>query len=231
MPIKVLDPVRIVGSTDVEEYRIPRDQNTDAMHELGFERSLASAAEFYSLSKDIRDYFLIGVPIIWSDIPNRNGIGFPLSELTAWNKKHGCMAYQGWKGQAVRVEHDWKGEVIGLIPDVTMRRLVGFHGDVLYKVITLLAIDRTKNATLAAKIESGERNTYSMGCLVESHSCSYCGAPMGECTHLHPKAPMDLYELNGRLVYRNVHGIDPEEVSSVGDPAYGVAVSDVRLKY
>lgn len=230
MSIPVLASNRVVLS-NTEEFRVPIDQNKDAMHELGFERVLASAAEFYNLSKDIRDYFLVGVPIIWSDLPNRNGIAFPLNELTAWNKVKGCMAYQGWKGQAVRVEHDWEGEVIGLIPDVALRRLTGFHNDRLWKVVTLLAIDRTKNPRIASSIEERRRNTYSMGCRVRVHTCSYCGAKMGECSHLNPKAQVNFYELNGKLVYCNVHEVDAEEVSSVADPAYGIAVSDVRLKY
>lgn len=230
MPVSVLSS-RLVCTTGREEFRVPTDQNKEAMHELGFERVLASAAEYYDLSKDIRDYFMVGVPIIWSDLPNRNGIAFPLSELVAWHKKKGCMAYQGWKGQAVRVEHDWDGPAIGLIADVAMRRLTGFHNDRLWKVVTLLAIDRTKNVKTASAIESGQRNTYSMGCLVGRHTCSYCGAKMGECTHLDPKAPVNFYELNNKLVYCNVHDIDAEEVSSVADPAYGVAVSEVRLRY
>lgn len=223
---------RVVSTTGAEEFRVSRDENVSAMHELGFERVLASAAEFYDLSKDIRDYFLVGVPIIWSDIPNRNGVAFPLSELTAWHKKKGCMAYQGWKGQAVRIEHDWEGEVVGLIPDVALRPLKGFHYDKLWKVITLLAIDRSKNPDLANKVEQGQANTYSMGCLVGDYSCSYCGASLGKCMHLNPKAKADFYELNGKMVYRQVRGgIDAEEVSIVDDPAYGLAVADVRLRY
>lgn len=232
MPIIQLPSHRVVSSTGSEEFRVPRDENADAMQELGFERTLHAAAEFYDLSKDIRDYFLVGVPIIWSDLPNRNGVAFPLSELTAWHKKKGCLAFQGWKGQAVRLEHEWEGEALGLIPDVALRPLKGYHNNKLWKVVVLLAIDRTKNSEVALKVEQGSSNTYSMGCLVGGYSCSYCGAELGKCVHLNPKAKADFYELDGKLVYRNVQGgIDAEEVSIVDDPAYGVAVSDVRLKY
>lgn len=232
MAISVLaSSEKTVCFTGKEEFRVPTDQNKEAMHELGFEKTLASAAAYYDLSKNIADYFLVGVPIMWSDLPNRNGIAFPLSELTAWNKKKGCMSYQGWKGQAVRVEHDWNGEAIGLIPDVVLRPLTGFHNDRLWKVVALLAIDRTKNFQIAKDVEEGRLNTYSMGCLVGRHTCSYCGAKMGECVHLDPKAAINFYELNGKLVYCNVHDIDAEEVSVVKDPAYGVAVSEVRLRY
>lgn len=232
MPIIQTPSYRVVSTTGNEEFRVPREENTDAMHELGFEKILSAAAEFYNLSKDIRDYFLVGVPIIWSDLPNRNGVAFPLSELTAWHKKKGCLAYQGWKGQAVRHEHDWDGEVFGLIPDVVLRPLKGFHNDKLWKVVALLALDRSKNPKITSKVEQGTANTYSMGCLVGGYSCSYCGAPLGQCSHLNPRAKVDFYELDGKLVYRNVQGgIDAEEVSIVDDPAYGVAVSEVRLKY
>jgi hypothetical protein len=40
------------------------------------------------------------------------------------------------------------------------------------------------------------------------------------------------YELNGKLVFKNVWEISPYELSVVRDPAYGVAIgSDKKLVY
>jgi hypothetical protein len=242
MPIKTFSPM--MGPSEdhsfLEQFRVqaklkatanvldPND-NLAAMRELGFEKILHSAAEYYDLSKNIADYYLKPVPIIWSDLPNRNGVGFPLEELTAWNKKKGCMAYKGWTGQAVRVEHDWNGPAIGLIPDVSLRKLTGFAQGNLYKVTTLLAIDRTKDPVIAGKVESGKINSFSMGCLVDHFTCSVCGSEEKTCAHLQEGANFAMY--HDQVAFRRAHGIDAEEVSVVEDPAYGVAVSDYIIKY
>ena len=230
MPIKMIAsaPSRVTALGQPEYVVDPAD-NAAAMRQLGFERILSRAAEFYDLSKNINDYFLTGVPIIWSDLPNRNGIAMSLEDLTAWNKKKGCLAYEGWKGQAVRVEHDWNGPAIGLIPDVALKQLRGFGMSHLWKVITLLAVDRTKDTERAKKIESNELNSWSMGCLVGRFSCSICGSEEKECDHL-PEG-VNFRDHKGKIAFRNAHEIDAEEVSSVGDPAYGVAIADKIITY
>ncbi len=232
MPIKTFSShATVVTAADVmkPEPIIKPEDNVAAMREIGFERILHAAAEFYDLSRSIQDYYLKPVPIIWSDLPNRNGVGFPLEELTAWNKKKGCMAYKGWTGQAVRVEHDWDGPAIGLIPDVSMRKLNGFAGSNLYKITTLLAIDRTKDPVIAGKVETGKTNSFSMGCLVGNFSCSVCGSTEKSCAHLPEGSNFAMYQ--GQIAYRLAHGIDAEEVYVVDDPAYGVAVSDYIIRY
>ena len=199
------------------------------MGALGFERDLGAAAEFYNLSKDVRDYILQPVPIIWSDLPNRNGVAFPISSLTEWVKEKGCRAYMGWKGQAVRLEHDWEGEAIGLIPDVAIRPLRGFGNNRLWKIVLLHAVDRTKNVEIAKAIETGKRNSWSMGCLVSYFTCSVCGSDAPSCDHLRKDETFRVTS-NG-ITFRNAHGIMAEESSSVGDPAYGQAIGEIVVKY
>lgn len=223
--------IRMLAAEAVGETPILRSDNAAAAKQLGFEDWMPYAAEFWSLSKDIKDYFLVPVPIIYTELPNRNGIAFPLEELVKWNKVKGAPAYMGWKGMPVHVEHDWDGESIGVIPDVSLQPLRSYGNGKVFKVITLLAIDRTKNEKLGKQIESGERNTYSMGCLVDSYSCGHCHKEMGKCSHLNTKSNADFREEKGKLVFRRVHGIEPVEVSSVADPAYGCAAGDVRGRY
>ena len=70
-----------------------------------------------------------------------------------------------------------------------------------------------------------------MGAMVDSWSCSYCGAGEGECSHIDPKKQVVFYEIDGRLVYKNVHGINAYELSLVKDPAYATAFSDILVQF
>lgn len=202
------------------------------------------AAEAYHTSKNPSDYFLVPTIIMPSDLPNRNGAAFPLSELTKFQPSLGSIAYQGWKGKGVHVEHANTDptKAIGVVADVTMRRL----GDTdLWKVITLLAIDRTKNLPITGAILRGERKAYSMGAMVRGHSCSICGS-VGmiraghktrydglTCKTSHASMARDntfrtfkADDGSTRLGYLNVIDITPIEVSSVAVPAYVSAESD-----
>ncbi len=203
--------------------------------EVEFATWLPFAAPVYKISANLEDYVLVPVVIMLGDLPNRNGVAFPLSELTKFNVEHGALAYKTLVGKPMHIEHDNQDptKAIGVIVDVSLRRVSGYgNGKTLYKLVALLALDRTKNSLLAAKIVSGEQNTYSMGAwvgTVESepgYTCSYCGAALGTCTHLHPNEPFDFYMLNGILVFRNVKNIVFFETSSVGTPAFTTALSD-----
>ena len=197
--------------------------------DVGFADLLARCHEFYDISKNPKDYVLQALPIIWSELPNRNGIGFPAKALFEWNKIKGCSAYQGWKGQAVRVEHDWDGPAVGIIPDVTLRRLKGFANDKLWKLVVLHAVDRSKEPERANRLESGQHNSWSMGCLADRQVCSVCGTPIDKhCPHLRAKQMMAVHD--GYIVCRHAYGIQAEESSMVDDPAYGQAIGIRTLR-
>lgn len=218
---------------------------TSSGFSLDFASWLPFAAECYNISKDPKDYLLYPVPILYSDIPNRNGIAMPLAELLAWNRNRGCQAYATWRGMPMFAEHKSdktgkKGEdevallqqALGVIADVALRPITGFGGGRFWKVMALAALDRSKGAEYVSKVEKGIINSYSMGAMVNSWSCSYCGAGEEQgCRHIDPKKAVVFYELNGRLVYKNVHGIDAYELSIVADPAYATAFSDLQLTY
>ena len=97
----------------------------------------------------------------------------------------------------------------------------------------ILGFDKTKDPELAAKIASGEINTYSMGALADTFTCSYCGE---ECTDQHCCQhissidavnfnPVKDYEGNTHIAFLNAHGLSPIEVSAVADPAWAPAQS------
>lgn len=206
----------------------------DATVHVGWELELPFAAEALHISKDPKDYLIYPVPIMYSDLPNRNGFAFPIQELVRWNVELGRQAYKGWAGMPMYKEHkseDHK-KALGMVIDTRMRRIESYGRGVFWKVMALAAIDRNKDAALAERMEKGELDTYSMGAMVEYCSCSYCGAVAGECQHV-PESndTVTFYTLNGRLVYKNVHGVKPYELSVVEDPAFGTAQSSILMRY
>lgn len=202
---------------------------------------LPFAAEVYETSKNIKDYFLVPTIIMPSDLPNRNGAAFPLGELTAFSEDIGDLAYRGWRGKPVHVEHQNTNPkiAIGAVADVSMRPLKNTS---LWKVITLLAIDRTKRPDITGEILAGRRNNYSMGAMVKGHVCSICGCKSTilpthrtkfdglTCKETHASLSRNyafrtfqMEDGKTKMGYLNVHGIKPIEVSSVGVPAYASA--------
>jgi hypothetical protein len=201
--------------------------------QLGFEKWLPFASKELVISDDPKDYVLYPVPIMYSDLPNRNGIGFPLAELVKWNVKRGSQAYKAWSGMPMYEEHrsDDHRTAIGIVIDVAMTQIKEFGQGKFWKVVALAALDRTKNPQLIAEVEERKINTYSMGAMVDGWTCSYCGAMPGRCSHIDPEKPVVFYELKGRLVYKMVYGVDPYELSVVRDPAYATAISDEKMIY
>lgn len=195
---------------------------------LDFERILPFACKPFKLSSNPKDYHFSVVPILTSDLPNRNGIAIPLSELVRWNPELGRQSYKGWAGMPLHYEHksDIHEDAIGIIADVALVPINGFNAGRIYKVMALAAIDTTKRQDVTSRIKSGDLYTWSMGCMVEEYSCGCCGADEGHCNHINPKKPVEFYEDKGQLIFRNVHGVKPFELSSVEDPAYPSAASD-----
>jgi hypothetical protein len=193
---------------------------------------LPFAAKEYHISPEFSDYVLVPVFIMPSDLPNRNSVGFPLRELVKFNVAQGRQAYKTFTGKPVHYEHDNKDphKAHGVIVDTFLKKLAGYGNGKVWKLMELLAIDRTKYPQVSSRILDGSLNTYSMGAFVQGYTCSYCHSPMGQCSHLHPNKAFDFYELNGKLVYRQVHGVEGFETSIVESPAYLTAISDKLIQ-
>lgn len=197
-------------------------------HALDLADWLPYAAKSYNISANVSDYILQPYVVIVSDIPNRNAVGFSTRELVRWNRDIGRCAYAGWKGQPMFLEHDNADhtKALGVVADVTMRKLEGYGDGSLWKVVVLAALDRTRAPVVASKVLSGEINMVSMGCYVEYYSCSKCGSKLGHCSHLNPKAKFDFYiDSAGDLVYRMCNVITPFETSFVETGAYAMALN------
>lgn len=201
---------------------------------LNFASMLPFAAPHYKISPNYKDYVLVPVIVMPSDIPNRNACAFPLAELIRFNPERGQQAYKTWIGKPVHYEHDNKDitKAHGIIVDAMMRKLQGYGNGRVWKVLLLLAIDRTKYSNIASKVLRGDINSYSMGAWVERYECSYCGLEVGkDCPHINPQDPANMYEINGKLAFRNAINIEGFETSIVGSPAFMSAISDHLLPF
>lgn len=190
---------------------------------LGFEQSitidmkqwLPHCARVLHISPDPKDYVLVPVVTILSDLPNRNGVGFPLAELVAWCPERGMQSYKTFTGQPVYLEHANTNlvDARGVILDCALRKLKGYGNGRIWKVVELLAVDRSKDIETATRILTRKINSYSMGAWVTGYRCGYCNADAGKCGHINLKRPVDLYVHQGKLVFRHALGINGFETS------------------
>lgn len=205
----------------------------DEGQNLDFNSWLPFCAQAYNISGNPQDYLLVPVIIMPSGLPNRNGVGFPLKELTQWNSQQGRLAYKTWIGKPVFYEHDNQDctKAYGVIVDAYLKKMENFGDGKVWKVILLLAIDRNKHPEIARRIEEGTLNTYSMGAYVSGYTCSYCGSPIDKCQHISSRNKIDFYELDGKVVCRLIVGAEGFECSGVESPAFISAISNTILKF
>ena len=216
-----------VFSIESQKSRLQVIANTSLMDSV---RDLTDSAKFWlpiaaeklNISKHIKDYVLTPVISMPSDLPNRNGQAFPYTELTGWCIDGGAPMYKTWVGKSGYSEHQnsdpWQSK--GVIIDCMMRPIASTSGNI-WKVVKLVAWDRTKDPLLVNDILSKKRNCYSMGAHAADFSCSVCSSKLskGGCEHVtHGKPQYRVF--NNRLAFYNV--IDPIgfELSSVLQPAF-----------
>lgn len=189
------------------------------------------AAKEYNLSQDIRDYVLTPVPTFFSDIPNTNGDSVTIAELLKFNPESGQQGYKTFKGKPCFTEHDngdWT-RAQGIILDVFLRKIRGYGNGRFWKVVMLLAYDRTNCPELCENILAGVENAYSVGFRFKGYTCSICGhtlrqgGNMTPCSHTKPRQPT-YKQPDGKLVYRQCHDITGFECSSVANPAFVSAI-------
>lgn len=197
---------------------------------LDFQPLIKYASKPYNISDDPRDYAVIPVPIIISDVPNRNGVAFPAKALAQFAPDYGMPYFQTWKGKPTFEEHNNKDitKAKGLILDSVMNPVKNRPG--FWKVVVLLAYDRTKDRICYEKITKGNSNAYSMGAYAGLYKCSICGSEYApnekpKCSHIIANK-VNFYDLNGKLAYVEVWEPVGFETSRVDVPAYRMAISD-----
>ena len=146
------------------------------------------------------------VPIITSDLPNRNMQAWPLSEITYFDPTHGKFVYQTFQGKPCYVDHNNQNpkEAKGIILDATLHMVPKYD---IGKIVILTAWDRTKDTHLVRQILKGERDSYSMGCYVSTFLDSITGTPYGKGFNstpyqMDPHCPI-IKIIQGKLVYMN----------------------------
>lgn len=223
------------GEPPVEMYKNPQESaqkaglGEGAMAECNL--WLPYAAKKYQLSTDIRDYVLVPVPVMFTDIPNTNGDSVTLKEFLDFDPDMGMQRFKTFRGKPCHLEHDNKviERAKGVILDVFLRPLRQFGGGRYWKLVELMAYDRTKDPLLVNSILSGENNAYSVGFYFKSYTCSVCGATVGQglnskpCDHTFPRRPT-YRNPQGRLAYRQCHSIQGFETSVVANPSYITAI-------
>lgn len=185
---------------------------------------LPSAAEKYNISSDIRDYVLVPVPALITDIPNTNGDSLSMRELLDFKPKFGMPMYKTFKGKPTHKEHDNKDftKAKGIIFDSYLKPMKGFNGNYA-KLMLLLGYDRSRDPEICREILTDRVNTHSVGFYYTSYACTFCGHTTHQDTmHIcsHTKLQKKPYEYQGRLVYRRCFDATGFECSHVDNPAY-----------
>jgi hypothetical protein len=216
------------------------EHNKEALLGLDFVTWLPFAAKLYNISPNIESYILVNGPICPSDMPNRNGIGFPLAELTKFQAPPvSRMAYKAWTGTPIHYEHkaDVHEDAYGVVFDTNLTKISGYGSGKLWKVMGVWGIDKDKYPEMAQRVLDNKVNTYSMGAMVDYFSCSYCGTKIGGnsgCSHVQPLSdrnpvnwkPVRNYDGSNHTAFLNAHGISPAELSIVENPAWSQALTD-----
>lgn len=192
--------------------------------------ALKSLAKVYNISSDINDYIFPVPRAVGADIPNSNGDRFSHEELTRFSPSHRCLVYQTFRNDPLHVEHaaDNPKTARGFIPDAFY---VQDNPKDRY-VLTVVAMDATKDPALAEGLLSGEIDSFSMGCVCEAVQCSYskcrkiAHTDRDLCEHL---KHYRMSRINGELIYEDCLGVEYQELSVVGDPAYDKAKTQYML--
>lgn len=190
---------------------------------------LKSLSKVYNISANIDDYIFPIPRAVTANVPNSNGDLFSHEELTRYSPAHRCLVYQTFRTVPLHIEHaasDPKA-ARGFIPDA---HYMTANEDDMH-VLTVVAMDTSKDPPLASGMLDGSVNKFSMGCICGAVKCSYCSKiaksdrDLCECLRQHKMA-----RINGTLVYEACLDVEYQELSVVGDPADERALTQVILQ-
>lgn len=241
---KAAFPDRVVtGYMQSDEKAFDVERNQDLVAKLDFEIWLPFAAETYKINPKIEAYVIKPMPLMPSDLPNRNGVGFPIAELTKYQPPPiSRQVYKAWTGVPVHLEHDNEDheKALGVVLDTALTPIKNFGNGKHWKVMGLVAVDKDKYPEVAQKLLDNKINTGSMGTMADNFTCSVCGHQAHEnqfmnCSHItstkHVNWKLVNHEGQQKIAYLNAHGLSPIEFSIVADPAWTTALSDEILTW
>lgn len=225
-------PIEMTGQTNDSNLRLDETVSGTGVAEQISECNyfLPFAAEHYHISPNIRDYVLVPIPAMFSYLPNTNGDSLTTEELTSFKPEIGRLMYKTFQGMPTCYEHANQDitKARGIIFDAFLRKVVGFGGGNIFKLVLLLGFDRTKDPKLANSILTRSSNAYSVGFAYTAYQCAVCGHTVSQtafskpCAHTRFKQHTYRDDL-GRLNYRHCMNAKGIECSAVDNPAFVVA--------
>jgi hypothetical protein len=191
---------------------------------------LEAVSKIYNLSDKIDDYIFPVPRAVTAAVPNNNGDEFEHEELIRFSPVHKCQVYQTFRNDPLHVEHAAQDPKTarGYLPDVFYMTVDPNDRHVL----TIVAVDTTKDRALAEGVLDGTVNKFSMGCICGSVQCSYChkaaysDKELCECLRWYKMS-----KINGKLVYEKCKDVEFQELSAVNNPADPKAITQALLKY
>lgn len=226
-------PTELHGQNNVDDLTLsPRASGTGSTESISdCNYWLPYAAEHYHISPKMSDYVLVPIPAMFSLLPNTNGDSLTIEEMLSFKPNLGMQMYKTFRGMPTFTEHANQDitQAKGVILDAFLRKLNNYGGGKVYKLVLLLAYDRTKDPELAQSILDKKNNAYSVGFSYSAYTCSICNQTVTsaniskQCSHTRLRQPT--YRMDdGRLAYRHMLNAKAIECSSVNNPAFCVAV-------
>lgn len=230
-PVEIYDIINETNKINSFKYKMQQANLNEEIKGtlIDVENWLPFASEIYNVSNNIKDYILVPVVFMYSDLPNKNGVSFPFKELTSFNSDVGRINYNTWKGKPTFYEHNNKDvtQAKGVILSTALRKLNGYKGDI-WKVIGLLSFDRNRDAVLCNEILTGNLNSYSMGAFCNDYRCSITGnyLSQGKAEQYTKLGRPSFNIIDGHLAYLECIDMLGFECSCVNVPAYVMAIND-----
>ena len=221
----------------------------DSGHDLSIdlEERLDTVADVYKISRDPRDYLLVPARANSIGRFNSNLDGWTYEETVAFRPELGCRTYSTYNSKPHFVEHQASRYEVarGMILDSHLNldnpadeevkravvEAIGIEPDLDIFTEVVLAVDQSKDPTLAEAYKTGAISTFSMGADVESTVCNICGNVATNmwnfCPHIRDKHKRLAYKMDDgsyRVAGELCQGTIFQELSVVSDPADRSAV-------
>jgi hypothetical protein len=254
MPFRKTSSVEILGVLNRGSWKKSAKKSVQSFYmdsgvnaSLDLEERLDAVADVYKISRDPSNYLLIPARANSVGRFNANLDGWTYDETVAFRPELGCRTYATYNNKPHFVEHQASRYEVarGMIldshlnmenpaDDEVKRAVAEAIGqtpdkDVFTEVI--LAVDQTKDPSLAEAYKCGAIDTFSMGADVESTVCNICGkvaTTMWDfCPHVRDKHKKISYKMDDgsyRVAGELCQGTIFQELSVVSDPADKSAV-------
>lgn len=184
---------------------------------------LPAASKTYNISDDPRDYLLTEIPAVTTEIPNKNLQCFSNSEVLYFDPMRGRQVFKTFVGSGCHYEHQNKEplKAKGVIFDAIIIPVPHYN---VMKIHLLAGWDRTKDRDLVQDIDSGERDGYSMGSIVQQFIDSITGQSVGLEGGKYKRGQVVNIQGNNHLCFHYCTSSFFFEISSVAMPADVTAI-------